>query len=64
MGTAIQGYGCPGLTRLQTGLVAMELSRGDGSVNTLNAVHSGLAMRSIALLFREAVMWGWWMGLQ
>ncbi|MFZ8507293.1 acyl-CoA dehydrogenase family protein, partial [Staphylococcus aureus] len=27
-----------------------ELSRGDGSVNTLNAVHSGLAMGSIALL--------------
>ncbi len=50
VGTAIQGYGCPGLTRLQTGLVAMELSRGDGSVNTLNAVHSGLAMGSIALL--------------
>lgn len=50
VGTAIQGYGCPGLTRLQTGLVAMELSRGDGSVNTLNAVHSGLAMGSISLL--------------
>lgn len=50
VGTAIQGYGCPGLTRLQTGLVAMELARGDGSVNTLNAVHSGLAMGSIALL--------------
>ena len=24
-GTAIHGYGCPGMTRLQTGLVAMEL---------------------------------------
>lgn len=53
VGTAIQGYGCPGLTRLQTGLVAMELSRGDGSVNTLNAVQSGLAMGSIALLGDE-----------
>jgi len=50
IGTAIQGYGCPGLTRLQTGLVAMELSRGDGSINTFNAVHSGLAMGSINLL--------------
>lgn len=50
VGTAIQGYGCPGLTRLQTGLVAMELSRGDGSVNTLNAVQSGLVMGSINLL--------------
>src|SRR5262245_60765033 len=30
VGTATAGYGCPGLTRLQTGLVAYELSRGDG----------------------------------
>ena len=50
IGTAIEGYGCPGLTRLQTGLVAMELSRGDGSINTFNAVHSGLAMGTINLL--------------
>src|SRR6476619_3632611 len=50
IGTAINGYGCPGLTRLQAGLVAMELSRGDGSINTFNAVHSGLAMGSINLL--------------
>ena len=49
IGTAIAGYGCPGLTRLQTGLVAMELSRGDGSVNTFNAVHSGLVMGAIDL---------------
>ncbi|MCJ1675499.1 MULTISPECIES: acyl-CoA dehydrogenase family protein [unclassified Rathayibacter] len=58
-GTAIQGYGCPGLTRLQTGLVAMELSRGDGSVNTLNAVQSGLAMGSIALLGSEEQKQRW-----
>jgi glutaryl-CoA dehydrogenase len=50
VGTAIQGYGCPGLSRLQTGLVAMELSRGDGSVNTVNAVQSGLVMGTISLL--------------
>ena len=50
IGTAIEGYGCPGLTRLQAGLVAMELSRGDGSINTFNAVHSGLAMGTINLL--------------
>lgn len=53
IGTAIQGYGCPGLTRLQAGLVAMELSRGDGSINTFNAVHSGLAMGTINLLGSE-----------
>ncbi|NKG19814.1 acyl-CoA dehydrogenase family protein [Paeniglutamicibacter terrestris] len=49
IGTSISGYGCPGLTRMQTGLVAMELSRGDGSFNTFNAVHSGLAMGTIYL---------------
>lgn len=50
VGTAVKGYGAPGLTRLQAGLVAMELSRCDGSLNTLNAVHSGLAMGTINLL--------------
>jgi glutaryl-CoA dehydrogenase len=53
VGTSIEGYGCPGFTRLQTGLVAMELSRGDGSINTLNAVQSGLVMGSINLLGDE-----------
>jgi len=50
VGTATNGYGCPGLTRLQTGLVAYELSRGDGSINTLNAVQSGLVIGTIAHL--------------
>lgn len=50
IGTAIEGYGSAGLTRLQTGLVAMELARGDGSINTFNAVHSGLAMGTVNLL--------------
>ncbi len=59
VGTAIEGYGCPGLTRLQTGLVAMELSRGDGSVNTLNAVQSGLVMGSISLLGDEEQKQRW-----
>jgi glutaryl-CoA dehydrogenase len=59
VGTAVEGYGAPGLTRLQTGLVAMELSRGDGSVNTLNAVQSGLVMGSINLLGDEAQKARW-----
>lgn len=59
IGTAITGYGCPGLTRLQTGLVAMELARGDGSVNTINAVQSGLAMGTINLLGSEAQKERW-----
>src|SRR5919197_3228672 len=49
-GTVIDGYGCPGMSRLAAGLVTRELSRADGSVNTFFGVHSGLAMGAIALL--------------
>lgn len=59
VGTAVKGYGAPELTRLQTGLVAMELSRGDGSVNTLNAVQSGLVIGSINILGSEAQKARW-----
>ncbi|WP_291049646.1 acyl-CoA dehydrogenase family protein [Herbiconiux sp.] len=59
VGTAVQGYGAPGLTRLQTGLVAMELSRGDGSFNTLNAVQSGLVIGTINLLGSEEQKQRW-----
>ena len=44
VGSTIEGYGCPGLTRLAAGMVAAEVSRGDGSVNTFLGVQSGLAM--------------------
>jgi glutaryl-CoA dehydrogenase len=47
VGGTIQGYGCPGMSRTAAGLVAQELSRGDGSVNTINAVQTGLVMGSI-----------------
>jgi glutaryl-CoA dehydrogenase len=49
-GGSIHGNGCPGLSHLATGLVAMELARADGSVCTFFGVHSGLAMSSIAML--------------
>ena len=52
-GTTIQGYGCPGMSRLAAGIVSRELSRVDGSLNTFFGVHSGLAMGSIALLGSE-----------
>ncbi len=52
-GGTIQGYGCPGLSEVAAGLVAMELARGDGSICTFFGVHSGLAMQSIALLGSE-----------
>jgi glutaryl-CoA dehydrogenase len=49
-GAAIEGHGCPGLSFLAEGMIAAELARGDGSIATLNAVHSGLAMTTIAML--------------
>jgi glutaryl-CoA dehydrogenase len=54
VGEDISGtYGCPGLSPISCGLVAMELSRGDGSLATVMGVQSGLAMKSIAMLGSE-----------
>ena len=58
-GTIITGYGCPGLSRLGAGLVARELARADGSLNTFFGVHSGLAMGSIAMLGSEEQRQRW-----
>jgi glutaryl-CoA dehydrogenase len=52
-GTTIDGYGCPAMSRLGAGVVARELARADGSVNTFFGVHSGLAMGTINLLGSE-----------
>ena len=52
-GTTIEGYGCPGMSRLGAGVVARELARADGSVNTFFGVHSGLAMGTIEMLGDE-----------
>lgn len=49
-GGSLVGYGCPGLSPILEGMVAAELARGDGSLATFNAVHSGLAMTAIGLL--------------
>ncbi|MEO5833154.1 MAG: acyl-CoA dehydrogenase family protein [Nakamurella sp.] len=49
-GASIVGDGCPGVSFLAEGVIAAELARGDGSIATLNAVHSGLAMTTIAML--------------
>ena len=43
------GYGCPGISFVASGLVAAEMSRGDGSLTTFFGVHSGLAMGAIWL---------------
>ena len=52
-GGTIKGYGCPGISEVASGLVAVELARGDGSLNTFFGVHSGLAMGTIAMLGSE-----------
>ena len=59
VGTTIQGYGCPGLSRLAAGIVAAEISRGDGSVNTFLGVQSGLAMGTINMLGSEEQKQRW-----
>jgi glutaryl-CoA dehydrogenase len=53
VGEDIEGYGCPGLSPLASGLVTMELHRGDGSLGTFFGVQSGLAMKTIAMLGSE-----------
>ena len=53
VGEDIHGYGCPGLGAIACGLVNMELNRGDGSLGTIFGVHSGLAMKAIAMLGSE-----------
>lgn len=52
-GTTIEGYGCPGMSATAAGLVMRELARGDGGLTTFFAVHSGVAMTSIAMLGSE-----------
>jgi glutaryl-CoA dehydrogenase len=50
VGDGIDGHGCPAMSPLATGLVHMELHRGDGSLGTFLGVQAGLAMQSIAIL--------------
>ena len=58
-GSTIKGYGCPGMSVMASGLVGMELARGDGSISTFYGVHSGLAMGSIHILGSEAQKRRW-----
>jgi len=53
VGDGIDGYGCPPMSPIATGLVHMELNRGDGSLGTFLGVQAGLAMQSIAMLGSE-----------
>jgi glutaryl-CoA dehydrogenase len=59
VGDGIEGYGCPQLSPIATGLIHMELNRGDGSLGTFVGVQAGLAMRSIAMLGSAAQKRRW-----
>ncbi|HEY1508843.1 MAG TPA: acyl-CoA dehydrogenase family protein [Solirubrobacteraceae bacterium] len=62
-GGTIAGHGCPGMSPLSEGLVALELARGDGSFSTFNSVHSGLAMHAIDILGSEEQKQRWLPGM-
>ena len=53
VGEDIKGYGCAGMSPMASGLVTMELHRGDGSLGVVLGVHAGLAMTSIAMCASE-----------
>src|SRR5262249_41327983 len=58
-GGTIQGFGCPGMSTIASGLIALELARGDASICTFFGVHSGLAMTSIHMLGSEEQRQKW-----
>ena len=63
VGDDIEGHGCPGMSALASGLVHMEINRGDGSLGTFLGVQSGLAMRAIHLLGSEEQRERWLPGM-
>src|SRR5438270_4659600 len=58
-GGSIQGYGCPGMSHVASGLMALELAHADASICTFFGVHSGLAMNSITMLSSEEQKQHW-----
>lgn len=58
-GVTYKGYGCPGLSNVMEGALAMEMARVDASIATFFGVQSGLAMGSIYLLGSEAQKEEW-----
>ncbi len=63
VGDEIEGYGCPGMSPLASGLVHMEINRGDGSIGTFLGVQGGLAMRSIDMHGSDEQKQRWLPGL-
>ena len=63
VGDGIEGYGCPPMSPMASGLINMEINRGDGSLGTFLGVQSGLAMKSIDLLGSQEQKQRWLPGL-
>ena len=63
VGDGIEGYGCPPMSPMASGLINMEINRGDGSLGTFLGVQSGLAMKSIDLLGSAEQKQRWLPGL-
>ena len=63
VGDGIDGYGRPPMSPPATGLVHMELNRGDGSLGTFVGVQAGPAMQSIAMLGSEDQKQRWLPGM-
>jgi glutaryl-CoA dehydrogenase len=59
VGDGIVGYGCPQMSPIASGLIHLELNRGDGSLGTFLGVQAGLAMQSIAMLGSEEQKQRW-----
>ncbi|WP_269936725.1 acyl-CoA dehydrogenase family protein [Arthrobacter sp. HY1533] len=59
IGTTIQGHGCPGMSRKAAGMVAREMARADGSLNTFLGVHSNLCMGALNILGSEQQRQRW-----
>src|SRR5699024_8890935 len=59
VGSFVQGYGAPGFSRREAGLLSRELGRIDGSFCTFLGVHANLSMGSIYLLGNEEQRQRW-----
>lgn len=63
-GGSYSGYGCPGMSHIMEGIIAMEMARVDTSISTFFGVQSGLAMGSIYLLGSEEQKQEWLPAMQ
>lgn len=59
VGSFIQGYGAPGFSRREAGLLSRELGRIDGSFTTFLGVHANLSMGSVYLMGNEEQRQRW-----